>query len=375
MTKTSEPDEQEPQQDHPPHQLRHDRRNVDGIWSVLPEELIRLIYSYADLPSLGHLACINKSGYLCRYAIDDQTWREAARRRFGLVNNSTSRQHARNHGANRWMDAYRSMAVANRMPRSKFTLARRIVFAKGNHNNNNNNNNGRNAPVQVWVMIQHTENCQTRTLVDQTQTHFRPNNNNNKYIELSVCVQNTHSSHGPVRIDPGAAHLSVLSHHLAVMTRTTTNANVCAHHVRTPCLPSWRVTHLRRCHDDNNNNAITTTTASSFPFTSPQDHDDSLLDSPSSSFVVLNSFDFCVLSLTFPCGSDLFETDFLARAVALHMPYRMELLGQDNTLDDNGDVWSLAHANFMSEKDYWNCYSELPGGFLSLNDRYRMLTV
>jgi hypothetical protein len=100
--------------------------------------------------------------------------------------------------------------------------------------------------------------------------------------------------------------------------------------------------------------------------------------------VKIRPFDIVVISVHFPCSSDVYETDFLARAVSLHVPVRKSseeetegVVSPDAALlletPHATAMSSAASAYFIPEKDVWNYYDQLPGGCLTLVNRFCMI--
>jgi hypothetical protein len=102
--------------------------------------------------------------------------------------------------------------------------------------------------------------------------------------------------------------------------------------------------------------------------------------------VKIRPFDIVVISVHFPCSSEVYETDFLARAVSLHVPVRKSSDDGNESVLVSRDAASLvvtphaettmsseASAYFIPEKDVWNYYDQLPGGCLTLVDRFCMV--
>jgi hypothetical protein len=97
------------------------------------------------------------------------------------------------------------------------------------------------------------------------------------------------------------------------------------------------------------------------------DTDGGLFDSDLTNGIKLRPFDMAIVSVHFPCASDVFETDFLARALSVHVP----VYSSGKTANDDNSH-TEASAFFIPESDVWNYYMELPGNFLTLVDRFHM---
>ena len=78
--------------------------------------------------------------------------------------------------------------------------------------------------------------------------------------------------------------------------------------------------------------------------------------------MTLESLEFQVVTLRFPCSIDRLETDFLSRLYFLQVP-----------LADGGS--SVVEAISMPESHYWKCYSELPGGCLTFSANRLLMNI
>ena len=281
----------------------------DGIFENVPIELVRHIYSFFDIGSLGKMAQMNSSGILSNCASNDTVWSELVYRRFG-IHAKLSRSTA--HGGSTWKEAFRTMSYCNRAPKSRHTSTRKAIFAKGG--------GGKHCdPVSAWVLLSHTANCQTRRHpLSKATFDTTAYNGSNRFIEFHVCLQNVKTSKGPIAVDLMGSTLDLLG--------SCGRQSLCG----------WpRII-----------------------FKSGQDmatmEEETLHDG-----IQLKPFDFCIVAMTFQCGTDIFETDVLARALALRVP----LLSSD----------LIVTAAFVPECDVWKHYDELPGGFLALNDKTSLI--
>ena len=283
--------------------LKDDRETDDGLFQKLPDELIHHIYSFFDIGSLGSMAQVN-SGVLSTYACNDATWTSLVYRRFNI---NTSKTRSKIHGGSTWKGAFRSMSFCNRAPKCRYTAARKVVFAKCG--------GGKECePVSAWVLLSHTANCETRRWGPYVTTRA-----SNRFVELHVCLQNVKSSSGPITVD-------ILNSTLDLM------GSCDRQHVQ-----GWpRILHR------------------SEPEIAP-------LNAQLHDGLVLKPFEFCIIAMRFSCESDVFETDVLARALALRVPVRSS--------DD------MIKANFLPESDFWDYYMKLPGGFLSLCEKNTLVSV
>lgn len=308
---------------------------------LLPDDLIRIIFSFSDIPTLGHIATTGNN-VLARLACDDETWASLVEKRFRIT---TSKSRPVLHGGHSWKQAYFSMSHADRIPRGRYTGSQKPVFARGRANNRKSTKS--TSPVSLWVLIGHTENCKTRTIEVAGETSTRDDandndterNNDERCVELYLCMQNVKSGAGEVIVDVADSTLSL-------MGSTEGSDLVTARVGDLASLTSLRPRVL--FHD---------AAAQS--------------DLDLSGGIRLRPFDIAVVSVHFPCASDVFETDFLARAVSVQVPVRKPAKPSNkNATIAVQDV--DARAFFIPEHDVWNYYMELPGNCLTLVDRFQM---
>lgn len=220
------------------------------------------------------------------------------------------------YGGTSWKQAFQTLARADHMPKSRYTYRRRIVVAKGTTKKQ----------VHLWVLLRHTENCTTRI-------------DDHRYVELNLCIQNVRSTSVPVRIQVNDATLV----YMGSEGRTdfvTTNV-ICNDRIRPKRL---------------------------YPLT--QDGG-----------ILLHPFEFAVVSVSFPCAPNMmYETDFLSRAVSVHVPIEWE----DSSYSKNCYEYAIdavtptnhrLSAHFLPEHDIWNHYMELPGGCLALTNQCNLRTL
>lgn len=358
-----------------------------SLFLQLPPEILRQIWAYMDIPMLGSVAQVHQ-GILKEHASGDTTWGSLVQKRF-LINPKTKRP--KPHGGKDWKDAYRTMHSCHRIPKCRWTN-RKIVFAKQQqqqqqhhhpyHKMNAGTDSMDNAPsVSIWVLLNHREDCKTRVLPPLQDSNInndlQPTTTSSRYLDFWVCLQNTRSSGASVTVDVMKAQLQLLSHQRNAYTE--------------PCLQEpladgyqWIMPRLiyKHCPDGN---TITEDVAW-------EDVTDG---------VQLKPFEFCIVSIPFDCGQDVFETDFLARTWAMKIPYDVAkdntslastdlyddsmdvsettttMMNSNERMDEMGSVPAnekpLAMAWFVSEQEIWNNYCELPGGCLTLSNRDRRM--
>lgn len=335
---------------------------IDGPIGRLPNELIRHIYSFFDIRSLGTMAQVNKHGILSSLATDGNTWSDLTHRRFQI---NVQIVRSKSLGGTTWKDAYRSLSYCNRAPKCRFTPSRKVIFAKAGGGRDNKD------PLSVWVLLNHTDSCQTRRVrenssgvvrnpylqevvsLDPTTNHRRNNNNARRFVEFNVCLQNVKSSAGPITIDL-----------LSTTLEMAAAAGMGNQSVQVKGMPKMIHRHSTRVSKQNKYTTI--------------DQKMKYNDDDDDGLIVLKPFDFCVVTMSFACGGDVFETDLLARALALRVALLQDVdVNDDETFRSPNEQLSVrqVRASFVPESDVWNYYTELPGGFLSLNDKYRLLNV
>lgn len=317
-----------------------------GAFDVLPDEVIHIVFLFADIPALGKIAETGKN-MLSKLACNDDTWSNLVERRFRV---STKKSRPVLHGGRSWKQAFFSMSHSDRIPRGRYTGSQKAVFAKG-RSIQRKPNNGASSPVRLWVLMGHTENCKTRTVRQSRAGASEESNNNERFVELYLCMQNIKSGAGDVTVD-------VLDATLALMGSTDGSDSLVSR-VRKP---GSSLQPKVLYHD-----------TMSYPSADPFDYD-------VSSGIKLRPFQVAVISVHFPCASDIFETDFLSRAVSVHVPVRKPAAkkGEENTVAAAVASSSTmtqevdASAYFLPEDDIWNHYMELPGNCLTLVDRFQM---
>jgi hypothetical protein len=207
--------------------------------------------------------------------------------------------------------------------KSRYTSNRKVVFAK----NDQRANSSEDPAVGIWVTVGHTENCETRCV----------RGDENRFVELFLCLQNVSSSCGTVKVNVMDATLRLVGSHADNGIRQV--------HREAPWRPK-----LRLCDESKANK----TSREAFDLRSG---------------ITLAPFQIAVVSVHFPCAGDVFETDILAKAVALDVPVRRLKPNEESASRELSHVSAL----FLPESAVWNYYTELPGGCLALTDRYRLL--
>ena len=219
-----------------------------NYFDILPEEVLRSILSYMDVPSIGNVIATHKPQHknLASLASDEDTWYLLAQRRFGigcnhkrctwrkkkkhnvvLVKRGSSsslsseastgsgenrRRRPQTYGGATWKDAFRSLSLAMRIPETSLTSGSAAksggaVFASPSNRWWNkrsstvlkNTNNGAQPSSQqchasnylgIWCMLNHAENCQTKLCTNSANRRrlLLPYRQDMRYIELKLCL-------------------------------------------------------------------------------------------------------------------------------------------------------------------------------------------
>lgn len=380
----------------------------------LPPELLRHVYAFMDIPMLGTMAQVH-TGNLQHFATENQIWSKLVKLRFGIA---TAAKRPKAFGGKDWKDSYRIMHGCHRVPKYRAT-SRKAVFAKGHGKLiASDGSNVVGAGLSVWVGINHTDSCRTRPLrtanfrADDAAAAAAGDNNNNdnmdnnnipnqstrRYVDLWICLQNPQSNGPPIEVNIAQSTLQFMGG-----MGNTYSEFWLQEQLLTSCGGGYRrigpkmVYHKqqqeasrRRSSSSNNQQKRQQQQQSMFaslpssPATTSMDDNDILR----CGIITLPPMDFCVVSIPFECGQDAFETDALARAVNLQVPFsvadttaapRNSDYGghyqQESAKQQSSFVSSFATAGFVSEGDIWEQYCALPGGCLTLSDRERRLHV
>jgi hypothetical protein len=298
------------------------------------------------------------------------------------------------------------------MPSNRFTSKRKVVFAKGgglngyktctnveremvsnrqqNSFQDKSSRTGGNF-VSLWVMLGHTDDCNTRTA-----GNIRSVNNNQRYIELHLCVQNVKSGSGSMDVNISEASVQLLGGtgpSDMLPSQIVTNGPMKPKlllrkggsndlDVNASLLQKKRKDRRRRQtaygHSSDLNAPDLDGCSHSFSLSDDKENDLNCL--------TLKPFEYVIVSVHIPCPSNMrYETDFLTRALCVNVPvstdphYKFEsnrntcahLSGPDVPTNDAIRVQPQAvTACFLAENEIWNYYMELPGGVLTMTDRF-----
>jgi len=394
-------------------------------FDILPEEVLRSILSYTDVPSIGALIATHKPHHrnLAALASDEDTWYALAQRRFGIGCNhkrrhwrkkgnsnivlvkrgssasitseaySTGRGEGRRrrpqtYGGATWKDAFRSLSLAMRIPETSLTSGSAAksggaVFASPSNRWWNKKrststvlNPNEQQPSQqlfhagdylgIWCMLNHAENCQTKLCTTSSSSNRR--------------------RRGPKVSLPYRQDMRYLELKLCLQNTKSGFGTICI-----PSIDAIRVATLEeeeyfstwgwdKCDYEY---PLTFNMVKHGPW-SPKLLLHQCVDSERScdiereldvkDAIVLRPFETVVLSIHIACPFEMaYETDVLSTMSSIRIP--VTSVGPFN-LSHLGVVQrkhSVATARFLEEDALWEYYSQLPGGCLSLTDRSRLV--
>lgn len=410
-----------------------------SFFAPLPEEVLRSILEYMDIPSLAVLSTTHKAQHrnIAYLASDDATWYKFIQARFGIGCNHRSRQEGvvlvkrggvgdsssashsaslsqkqkerrpTSYGGKNWKDVYQAFSCIMRIPETSITSASQrsgsnAVFASPYRRARNST---RRVLVGdffgVWCMVNHAENCRTKTVegrrMGSVHHHQRrcsirngtlrgesitnlPYRTDRKYIELKLCLQNTKSGSGRIVLpDVSSIHIASLEEddYFSVHGWDTWDENYDSTFKLIQDGP-WAPKIILR---------------SSSRFCSIN-HDNVLKDQQSTDEYVMDwnevccgrkkdlifhPFDVIVLSVHISCPENLvYETDVLSSMASIRVPVVAECWSMNKRDVEGGESTNntdTSIAYFLPEDDLWEYYCQLPGGCLSLTDRSRLVPV
>ena len=384
-----------------------------GNFDILPEEVLRSILSYMDVPSIGAISATHKPQHknLASLASDEDTWYMLTQRRFGigcnhkrrtwrkkkknvvLVKRGSSsslsseastgvgesrRRRPQTYGGATWKDAFRSLSLAMRIPETSLTSGSAVksggaVFASPSNRWWNKRSTVLNDPepdlfkacnyLGIWCMLNHAENCQTKLCTNSANSRRRrvvslPYRQDMRYLELKLCLQNTKSGFGTI------------------------------------CIPSIDMIRMATLEEDDYFNAwgwdkcdydypLTFNMVKHGPW-APKLLLHQCVDSDRTcdiereldvkDAIVLRPFEVVILSIHIACPFEMsYETDVLSTMSSIRVPVTSYGPLSSNHLGVQQHKHSVATARFLEEDALWEYYSQLPGGCLSLTDRSRLV--
>ena len=369
-------------QEHEAQHSLHHHSESKCLFNTLPDELLRIVITWMDIPCLALLIRTSKSSAIARMAADDKTWLSLVGKRFNIATNrstSTDPPRSKSYGGSTWKAAYRSMSLAKRLPKCRQMPRKNVVFCKGSNVNS--------CPsVNMWVMMNHTDDCNTRQVPRERENINMDNENQDdsssstsssddetpraRYVELRICVQNIRSGFRTVQVDIENITVSIVG-----------MRGISVVGIQQP-----RIVH--KSSDDKKNaaasgsskrtryNASRRRSARRSYLLINGDDDKSPSDEVSPSiarYATLKPFEFVVFTARVPCTFDMrYETDFLSRARCVDVPVSWTSTAPNtNTLTKNFDS---CYSEFISEFEIWEHYMELPGNCLTLVDRSHVMS-
>ncbi|KAL9179447.1 hypothetical protein ACHAXT_008737 [Thalassiosira profunda] len=382
----------------------------------LPHEVLRLILSYTDVPSLAALSATQRAEHenIAALAGDDVTWYALVQGRFGIGCNHrlarSSRRHnqavlvkrgsssslssdgkrssdrkrrSTSYGGATWRDAYRALSNIMRIPETSITSGSHVsgggaVFASPHIR-------GRKRSVAdyfgMWCLVTHTQNCRTKTVEGRRRrrrNHHEvvvvrepanlPYRHDRRYIELKLCLQNTKSGFGRIVIpDITALRIASLEEEEYFSSwgwdKWGADYDPTFHMIEVgPWAP--KILLRRRFSDD-----------AAAQYQSDLDAEEWNAKA-SERDIILRPFEVAILSVHISCPEGLvFETDVLSSLASLRLPIVADGWPSAEKSNGNGCVINndRSIARFVSEESLWEYYSILPGGCLSLTDRSRLV--
>mmetsp|Transcript_8242 Transcript_8242/g.12420 ORF Transcript_8242/g.12420 Transcript_8242/m.12420 type:complete len:449 (-) Transcript_8242:33-1379(-) len=431
--------------------------SLGNLFHLLPPDILYHLIQFLDIPSVGVLAQTSKpeSGSISELANSEATWLCIVNRRFNVFTSSRCVRSCRPklYGGPTWKDAYRSLASSNRIPKMRVLFKKKTIFAKGAgyfmdlnqgckteargeacHSNDTTapcsscsmtkvqtvskareeeaavRKKRRDQFVSMWVMINHTEDCNLRfTSLLNDRTHLfgrhmsqvtadrRIINRLTPYIELQLAFQNTKSGFCNLIVD-----VSKTTVHMRCQNRqndkSTFTQSIIRHGLLKPRI-IYRSIGNEVLYQENgmkpNRRSFSSFYESGMRNSVLGDQITShKLEKRSTSFHTLSSlasyplslrpFEFVIVSVNVPLTHYMnsqenirFETDFLSRAISLSTPVTLQCDNDqcktnDNksqTIDNHALYSSMSSAKFSSEHDIWESYMQLPGNCLALTDR------
>jgi hypothetical protein len=381
----------------------------------IPNDILLQIILYLDIPSLGAVAQTSKprNGSISQLVISEKIWFDMSKLRFNLMKTAICR--SKLYGGRTWKDAYRSMSVANRIPKSRVFFKKKAILAKGsgslpradNDTNKCNEDNmdrsqlcissifsdhnddimlTRKKPpnpktqhkaqfLQTWVMVNHTEDCNLRV---STANNYNSEVDFIPHIELQVAYQNTKSGFCTVDVDVSQTSVNMLCKDeyggTSYLTLGVTKPRVLYRSIGSNVLYQDNGPRKRRSTSyGKKSNEVENFTRRS----------EDLSKSGLASFPLsLSPFEFVIVSMNVPLthyiniGESLrFETDFLSRALSLWSPFCIQSNEFDLLEETENESPLLAVASFICETEIWDVYTPLPGNCLTLKDTSSFSTV
>lgn len=287
----------------------------------MPSDLSWLILEYLDVPSILNLSQVSSTkksqvDSLVRQCYNDELWAHLVQRRFA-IDATKPYQRPSSYGGSNWKTAYRLLSRCNKMPRSR-QFQRKVIFARSgsglswpagasisppsndarnrtrNHRRRCHANNTSVPGVCCWVLVGHTDDCRLRRQPIQLNENMTPREE--VYVELQVCLQLVSSCTIQADLNLSAANVQLLG-------EPTCKRNIVLFGPRRP-----RVIH------HSFGGKLQDVLFDIEPTTTYDSNENDLILS-------IKPLEFVVVALNVICPHDMvYETDFLSRAISLHIP-------------------------------------------------------
>ena len=275
----------------------------------IPKDVSWLILKYLDVSSILSLSQVspigrdskhhNKLDLLMRLCYSDDLWGYLVKRRFA-IDATKPYQRPTSYGGSNWKNAYRLLARCHKMPRSRISQ-RKVVFAKSVGSNRRNDCNDRSSGVLCWVLVGHTDDCRLRrqAIIQESDDSIPPRED--KFIELHVCFQLISPSAIRVNLDFSASYVQLRG-------EPSGKGNIIL-------LGSKRPKVIHRSFGGKSQRRIADAHGAM-----REDEYDSC-----NNILSIKTLEFVVVAINVVCPQDMvYETDFLSRAIALHIPTCLE---------------------------------------------------
>ena len=353
------------------------------LFNTLPDELLRIVITWMDIPCLALLIRTSKSSTIANMAADDKTWLSLVGKRFNIATNrstSAGLPRSKSYGGSTWKAAYRSMALAKRLPKCRQMPRKNVVFCKGSNVNS--------CPsVNMWVMMNHTDDCNTREVPREREITNMNNENpddssstssssdddtpRERYVELRICVQNIRSGFRTVQVDIENTTVSIVG------MRGISVTGVQQPRIVYKSSEDKKAAEASGSSKRTRYNASRRRSARRSYLLINSDDDETPSDEvspPIARHATLKPFEFVVFTARVPCTFEMrYETDFLSRARSVDVPvsWTPAKPNSSNALTKDFDS---CYSEFISEFEIWEHYMELPGNCLTLVDRSHVMS-
>lgn len=275
----------------------------------LVEDVLRVIYSYCDIPSLYSLSRTCSDGYE-QIMSNDFEWKRLTNLRFPTTTHGSSKHWMT------WREKFHQWNICQRPPMPIRRSTMKVIDGHIHHG------------LALWMTISHTDDCQTKYL-----------SNSIRCIEFKLILQLVQSRRQPC---------TILYHDIHLMMQN----ELCQRYL-IPTISKQSISKLNipLSTTRGKRRDIPTKFESTILYHSEQGINDT------TSFV-LKPFQVAVLSIHVPTTAWM-ETDFLAQALEIQIPF-------SSNNNNNKSIIQRYTAPIISESNMWEYYQELPGGCLSL---------